>query len=136
MKRKQSDIYVGGFEGTSQLDPADSLAGEIGEDPLEAGYSPPDLEPFSARADATSTAELHGESIDNKLAAEEPEVDRSDINGFYERPSVGRIVSSTQNDSSDELSPDASDVFASDAGPAGWAASAEEAAMHIIDEQP
>jgi hypothetical protein len=126
--RKDTEIYPGAFEGTSQLDPADSLVGEIGEDPLEAGYSPPDHEPASARADARYSSNSV-ETLDQRLAEEEPDVTESDIASFYAAPRAGRLVADDR-----ESGVGGDQAAAVDAGFAGWAASAEEAAMHIVED--
>jgi hypothetical protein len=120
--RRRDDIYAGSVEGTNQLDPADSLAGEIGADPLDAGYSPPDREPAATRWGSTEYEVIHGESLDQRLAEDEPDISEDLLDEFDSEPRAGRLVAI------DEDSPGA----ARDVGRAGWAATAEEAAMHVI----
>ena len=120
--RRRDDIYVGAVEGTSQLDPADSLTGEIGADPLDAGYSPPEREPAATRWGRTEYELTHGESLDQRLAEDEPDVSEELLDEVDSEPRAGRLV--TVDDAG----------AAWDVGPAGWASSAEEAAMHVVDE--
>lgn len=47
------------------------------EDPLDEGYSPPDREQKSWRGETAGEA-LEGESLDQKLAEEVPEVSEDD----------------------------------------------------------
>src|SRR6266536_593796 len=115
------DIYEGGFEGGDQLDPSESLTGDNTEDPLDAGYSPPDREPRATRYGDTET-------FDQRLAEEEPDVDGSDEWSDDEPDArAGRLVAPDEGAHSDLES----DAVASDVGRAGNASSAEEAAMHI-----
>ena len=126
---RHDDIYEGSIEGSDQLDPADSLTGEIGQDPLDAGYSPPDREPTATRWGNTVDEIIHGESLEARLAEEVPEFCEDDLDSADEEPRAGRLVS-----------PDGGayehyegQAFAADVGRAGWASSAEEAAMHIVE---
>lgn len=125
--RRRDDIYAGSVEGTDQLDPADSLAGDIGADPLDAGYSPPDREPAALRWGRTEYEIIHGESLDQRLAEEEPDITEELLDEFDSEPRAGRLVA---------LDPIAAPGTARDVGRAGWAASAEEAAMHVTESEP
>jgi len=126
---KPDEIYVGAIEGTDQLDPNESLAGEIGDDPLEAGYSPPDHEPVATRWGNTLNEVLQGEPLDMRLAEEEPEISDEDLDEVDEQERAGRLVAIGEDDSEERREATAEDV-----GRAGWASSAEEAAMHIVEE--
>ena len=64
---------MGGFGGNDQVDPSESLTGDNTEDPLDAGYSPPERASHSWRGDTADEAR-EGESLDQHLAEEEPEV--------------------------------------------------------------
>lgn len=127
---RRDDIYDGFIEGSSQLDPADSLTGQIGEDPLDAGYSPPDREPMATRWAQTEAEELSGDTLDQRLRQEEPDLTEDSIEGYDEDTRAGRLVAPDEGAHGDFES----QAIASDVGRAGWAASAEEAAMHIVDE--
>ncbi len=112
-----------------QADPSDTLTGDNTEDPLDAGYSPPDRENKSWRGDTADEAR-DGESLDEHLAEEEPEVGEADLERAYEEPRAGRLVAPDEGAHQD----DESEEIATDVGRAGYAASAEEAAMHVEDE--
>jgi hypothetical protein len=62
--------------GDGQLTPSDTLTGDDRLDPLDAGYSPPDREPRALRYGTTVDEEVRGESLDDKLDEEEPDVGR------------------------------------------------------------
>lgn len=125
---RREEIYVGGFQASDQLDPAESLAGEIGDDPLDAGYSPPDREPIATRWANTVNEQLRGETLDQHLAEEEPDVSESDLDEIDPYPRVGRLIA--PNEGAHRV--EDGQAIASDLGPAGWASSAEEAAMHVV----
>lgn len=82
----REEIYVGAFQASAQLDPAESLAGEIGDDPLDAGYSPPEREPVATRWGNTVDEQLRGESLDQHLAEEEPDVSDDDLDEADQDP--------------------------------------------------
>ncbi|WP_375492937.1 DUF5709 domain-containing protein [uncultured Jatrophihabitans sp.] len=122
------DLYVGGQVGNDQLDTSETLTGDNTQDPLDAGYDPPDREPHQWLGDTAEEAR-EGESLDDKLAEEEPDVDEDDIAAADEEPRTGRLMSTTSGSLEDE-----DDDLAVDVGPDGQAASAEEAAMHLDEE--
>jgi len=126
---RHDDIYEGFIQGTNQLDPADSLAGEIGEDPLDAGYSPPDREPVATRWGNSVDELIRGESLDARLAQEQPDVSEDDLDEIDRDQRAGRLVAPDEG-AHDDVKIQA---IATDVGRAGWASSAEEAAMHIIE---
>ena len=125
-----------GLEGvTEQLDESDTLMNRGVADPLDEGYSPPDREPSIDVP--TESEEERGESLDHRLASEVPEVgadDEDDGNLFDEvGEEVGGARSGRLVEESDGLEDDEKDLFAEDVGIDGAAASAEEAAVHVID---
>jgi hypothetical protein len=129
--RNNDDIYVGGFTGNDQMDPSDTLTGDNTEDPVDAGYSPPERESHSWRGDTAEEAS-EGESLDRHLAEEEPDVwdedgEGDDVEG---EPRAGRLVA--PDEGAHERTE--ADEVAEDVGPAGYASSAEEAAVHVIDD--
>jgi hypothetical protein len=134
---RRDEIYVAGYQGRDQLDPADSLAGELGEDPLDAGYSPPDREPAGLRVRITDAECWRRESLDERLAEEEPDASDDepdpDIDVDHRSPQerAGRLVAPDEGalEDSEPLE------IARDVGRAGWAASAEEAAMHLVPDE-
>lgn len=115
------DLYDGGIGGSDQIDPSESLTGDNTEDPLDAGYSPPDREPRATRYGDSETSE-------QRLAEEEPDVDPSGEWSDDEPDArAGRLVAPDEGAHAD----DESDEIAEDVGRAGYASSAEEAAVHI-----
>ena len=129
-----------------QLQPGDTLDDGDLEDVLDRGYSPPDRAPKGYEDYPTEAERLQGESLDEKLAEEEPEpdpyaeaeaedtTDREDENALDEELGLdeadartGRLVQPDQGLGEDR---DKQDV-ALDVGIDGAGASAEEAAMHF-----
>jgi Family of unknown function (DUF5709) len=119
-----------------QLQPGDSLDDRGLEDVLDEGYSPPDREPGHLR-------HPHGvddpETLDERLAEEEPDVGANldeESDDFLDDGEVGnarsgRLVAQDEGSGYDGDS----ELWAADAGIDGAGASAEEAAMHIVDEE-
>lgn len=119
-----------------QLQPGDTLNDRGVDDLLDEGYSPP--EKWSAGEGFGTTADeaLQGETLDQRLAQEEPDTDPyaeggEDVGG----PEVGtersgRLVAPDEGAHSD----DEKDLVAEDVGFDGAAASAEEAAVHVVDD--
>jgi hypothetical protein len=119
-----------------QLQPGDTLNDRGVDDLLDEGYSPP--EKWSAGEGFGTTADeaLQGETLDQRLAQEVPDTDPyaedgEDVGG----PEVGnarsgRLVASDEGAHSDEDS----ELYAEDVGIDGAAAGAEEAAVHVVDE--
>ncbi len=126
---ESDDLYVSPVVGSDQPDAADTLTGDDTEDPLDAGYSPPERESHSWRGD-TAEESSAGESLDDKLAEEEPDVGEGDIDAADEQPRAGRLVAPDEGAHPAEEA----DEIATDVGRDGQAATAEEAAMHIEDE--
>jgi hypothetical protein len=123
-------VYEGGIEDAEDLDPAENLTGdgtlESLDEPEETRYDPPDHEPKNTRYGTTLTEQREGESLDQRLAQEEPDVSEADS---VELGRAGRLVEPDEGAHTDtEAAPVATDV-----GPAGYASSAEEAAVHIVD---
>lgn len=123
-------------EGTSeQLSLSDTLSDERLEDLLDEGYNPPDREPTVHVP--TEAEEERGLSLDEQLSAETPDVWERDEDNLFDESGdevgdvrAGRLVS----DGSDAYADSRNDVLADDVGIDGAGASAEEAAMHVIDE--
>ncbi|MEV5964588.1 DUF5709 domain-containing protein [Kribbella sp. NPDC051952] len=120
-----------------QLQKEDTLNDRGVDDLLDEGYSPP--EKWSAGEGFGTTADeaLEGESLDQRIAQEEPDVDPyaedgEDVGG----PEVGvvrsgRLVAPDEGAHSD----DDQELVAEDVGFDGAAASAEEAAVHVVDDE-
>ena len=138
------------LEDYQVLDGSDTLDGNPGDDPLDRGVAAPDH--WSAGLKYALRGDENSESLDELLAEEEPddsddpEADAWDENATDEEvrrsryddpaPRAGRLVAP------DEDADDVSDTFvdwegeevARDTGIDGGAASAEEAAVHVIDD--
>ena len=121
-----------------QLQPEDTLVDRGVDDVLDEGYSPPER-PLGLDAYGTTAAEQReGETLDQRLAEEEPDPaleddDNAEILDDNEvgRLRSGRLVAEDAGVGEDEEK----DLVASDIGIDGGAASAEEAAVHIVDEE-
>ena len=125
---RNDEIYVAGYEGHLQLEPADTLAGELGDDPLDAGYSAPDHITASDRWQTDIEQAHRAASLADHLAAEIPDVTDEDLDHIDEDARAGRLVASDDAGSHGDM------TIARDVGKAGWAGSAEEAAMHVVTD--
>lgn len=117
-----------GAEGDNdQLQPADTLLDRGVADVLDEGYSPPERA-RSNHFGETPWEEVHGESLDQRLAGEEPEAwDPGAVRADDRR--AGRIVADRE-----ALDGREKDTYAEDAGIDGAGATAEEAAVHVVEE--
>ncbi len=118
---------------SAQLDAGETLDKDI-DDQLDEGFSPPDR---PVRIDVpTQAEEERGLSLDELLSAEEPDVGAGDSENLFDETGgevgdarAGRLVDTDQGeyaDTEDEL-------LGGDVGIDGAGASAEEAAVHVID---
>ncbi len=107
-------------------------------DPLDEGYSPPEKWSPAEGFGNTPYEEAIGETLDQRLAQEEPEPDpyeqaateTENVAGEVGSARSGRLVAQDEGigeDIDEEL-------FADDVGIDGAAASAEEAAVHVIED--
>jgi hypothetical protein len=125
------EVYVGGDDDAEYLDQAETLTGEGAEldEPLDTSYSPPDNSPVATRFGNTAAEQAEGESLDQRLTQEVPDITPDDVTDEA-APRAGRLIAPDEGAHEDtEAAP-----VAFDAGKAGSAATAEEAAMHIVDE--
>jgi Family of unknown function (DUF5709) len=132
------------LEDDGVLEPADALDDDdLGADPLDTGVIPPDRWSAGMGFGSTESEALEGESLDQLLAEEEPDIDPYadpdvDLNtdpyaddGTGEQPRAGRLVTEDEGAHSREEP----DLVAEDVGIDGGAAGAEEAAVHLtLDE--
>ncbi|MFC5218240.1 DUF5709 domain-containing protein [Streptomyces coerulescens] len=131
-------------EDTGLLDAEDTLENDGVDDPLDRGWSPPDR-PWAVEHSGVTAAERHqGETLDQRLAEEMPDLATPDGDGMGDAEGTdgelldnevgalrsGRLVAPDEGAHEDEESA----LVATDVGIDGAAASAEEAAMHIVDE--
>jgi len=119
-------------EGDSdQLAQDDTLLDRGVDDILDEGYSPPERPPNPNRLETHLDQEI-GESHDDKLAQEQPDVWETDgpDAGSREPDRAGRLAP----DEADAAGTPTASTMASDEGIAGAGASAEEAAVHVVDD--
>lgn len=118
----------------------DSMNDDRGlDDPLEEGYSPPEKWSPGEGFGNTPYEEARGETLDQRIAQEEPEPDPyeeaakdiEDVGGEVGSERAGRLVADDEGVSEDTQE----ELLAHDVGIDGAGASAEEAAVHIIDEE-
>jgi hypothetical protein len=100
-------------------------------EPLDEGWIPRDR-PGRHRLE-TQQEQYVGDSIDERVDQEEPEVWESDLAAPVGREPdrVGRLSAGIP----DRVGRSAASVYAADEGLAGGAASAEEAAVHLIEDE-
>ena len=134
-------------------DTTDTLFGAPGDDPLDRGVVPPERWSAGVRYGDTAAEQSEGESLDQLLAEEEPdegadltedepedledsdEIEQDeDVDGLLlddgPDPRAGRLVAEDEGAHPDEEE----DLVARDVGIDGGAATAEEAAMHVVEE--
>lgn len=119
-----------------QLQPEDTLDDRGVEDVLDEGYSPPEREPDHLKHPEG------GESLEERLDEEEPEtweqaeleadadILDGDVGGEVGGRRTGRLMAPDEGTGEDTDS----EMLAEDEGIDGAGASAEEAAMHTIDD--
>ena len=134
------------------LDASDTLDGDPGDDPLDRGVAAPQRWSAAIRYGSTAAEQQGGESLDQLLAKEEPDVTADvgdepigdldgdedagdeDVDGLLlddgPDPRAGRLVAEDEGAHPDEEA----DLVARDTGIDGGGASAEEAAMHVVDD--
>jgi hypothetical protein len=133
-------------------DTTDTLIGAPGDDPLDRGVAPPERWSAGVRYGDTAAEQSEGESLDQLLAEEEPDdtldVDDDELEDFEgdedagdedvdglllddgPDPRAGRLVAEDEGAHPDEEE----DLVARDVGIDAGAATAEEAAMHVVEE--
>jgi Family of unknown function (DUF5709) len=122
-----------------QLQPSDFLLDRGVSDALDEGYSPPERWSGAERYGNTPWEEEHGESLEQRIAQEEPELDpyllaeleEEHVGGEVGFRRAGRLVADDEAMHDDV----AQDLMSYDVGIDGAGASAEEAAVHIIDDE-
>lgn len=120
----------------------DSMADNRGlDEPLDEGYSPPEKWSAGQGFGNTPKEELMGESLEQRLEQEEPEPDpyeaaaeeAADLD--HSAASVGERRAGRLVEPDEGVREDTEkDLVAEDVGIDGAGASAEEAAVHVIDE--
>jgi hypothetical protein len=121
----QEDI----LEDDGVLEPSDSLlTDDLDDDPLDTGLTAAERWSAGQRYGTTAAEAEEGESLEQLLAEEEPELDPARLAGRWDEaePRSGRLIDE-DGDSSGEL-------LGRDVGVDAGASSAEEAAVHLTDE--
>ena len=148
------------LEDFEVLDSTDTLDGAPGDDPLDRGVVPPERWSAGVRFGTTEEEQAEGESLDQLLAEEEPDdtlnlteaelsddeeeeeedededddAGDEDVDGLLlddgPDPRAGRLVAEDEGAHPDEEE----DLVATDVGLDGGGATAEEAAVHVVEE--
>ena len=145
------------LEDYQVADSSDTLEGPPGDDPLDRGVVPPERWSAGMKFGSTADEQASGESLDQLLAEEEPDTpfdvdddvpeDREDsgnrddedeaeeyVDGLLlddgPDPRAGRLVAEDEGAHPD----DEADLVARDAGIDGGGATAEEAAIHVVED--
>lgn len=121
------DVYEDNEPDAEYLDDAETLSGDYPDEQLDTSYAPPDREPRATKWGTTDLEQALGEPLELRLAEEEPDIDADTP---HDETRAGRLVAPDEGAHA-RLE---TDLIATDAGIAGSAASAEEAAMHIVDD--
>lgn len=133
------EIYDGySVDDEDQLTPEDTLEEADVDDELERGYSPPESYSAGQGYGNTPWEEEHRETIDQRIGQEVPDPDPyaetpdDDIDdGEVGTARAGRLVDIDEGSGEDTEK----DLVGTDVGIDGAAASAEEAAVHVIEEE-
>ncbi|WP_060885674.1 DUF5709 domain-containing protein [Streptomyces caniscabiei] len=131
-------------EDATPLDLQDAIDERTYDDMLDEGYSPPER-PLGVTKRGTTAAEQHeGESLDDRLRQEVPDVAVPAGDGIGDLPGgegepvdpeagsdrAGRLVAPDEGVRTDTTK----ELVAEDEGIDGGAAGAEEAAMHVVPD--
>ncbi|MEV6177176.1 DUF5709 domain-containing protein [Streptomyces sp. NPDC052016] len=132
-------------EDAAPLDLQDALDERTYDETLDEGYSPPE-KPLGVTKHGTTAAEQHeGETLDQRLAQEVPDVSEPAGDGIGDLPGgegepvdpeaggerAGRLVAPDEGAHRDVTKEEIAEDVGIDAGAAG----AEEAAVHVVDEE-
>jgi hypothetical protein len=129
-------------EDDGVLDASDTLDDDRTGDPLDTGIVAADHWTAANRFGTTAAEERAGESLAQLLAQEEPDIDRYAAvaddededeltrRGYDREARTGRLVADDEGLGEDQQA----EAVAWDVGIDGGAASAEEAAIHLVDD--
>lgn len=121
-----------------QLQPEDTLVDRGLDDALDEGYSPPEKWSGAERFGNTVAEQHEGETLEQRMAQEEPEPDPylaaaqedEHVGGEVGDARAGRLVAEDRGLAEDTEA----ELLAEDVGIDGAGASAEEAAVHVMEE--
>jgi len=144
------------LEDYEVLDSSDTLAGPPGDDPLDRGVATPERWSAPIRSGGTADEQADGQSLDELLAEEEPDIgtegyssSSNDEAGVDENAPgydvrrllrgegpdrrAGRLASENRDD--EDIDATGGEAVGADAGIDSGGATAEEAAVHVLDEE-
>lgn len=135
-------------EQLDQQDPEQSLVDRGSDDPLDEGYSPPERWSTAERTGNTAAEEAAGEGLDERLRQEIAEPDPREAAQDDETAGADADDDKAQPVDPDPVDPEVGDRragrleqadeqvdgVAEDVGISGAGASAEEAAVHVVDD--
>ncbi len=137
MRRSGYDACMSSSFSDDQLQPDDTLDERGVDDVLDEGMSPPERPSPAVAHGITPAEDAAGETLDERLAQEEPDPALEEL-GLDEPhgsdPSDGYEVGDERTGRLTESAGDAADDVADEVGIDGGAASAEEAAVHTVEE--
>lgn len=135
-------------EQLDQIQSEDSLVDRGVDDVLDEGYSPPESWSPAERYGNTAEEQQRGETLDQRLAQEEPdgsedvsgddeaETELDEADEFLDEGEVGGFRAGRLVDPNEGIGEDTDQkMFGSDVGIDGAGASAEEAAVHIVEDE-
>src|ERR1700742_1846970 len=101
-------VYEGGdaVDDSDIRDPLDDLTSDDPDEFDETGYNPPDREPYNLRHVPTAAEEVAGESLDQHLSEEEPEVWDNDVDDVDGDRRAGRLIAEEGGDDADLVAED------------------------------
>ncbi|MET8378188.1 DUF5709 domain-containing protein [Streptomyces microflavus] len=126
-----------------ELDLENTLGERDLDDQMEEGYSPPERPLGVDKFGTTGEEEREGESLDQRLAQEVADVQPPDGDGIGDvaegegepQERIDGDARAGRLTAADDATGRNTDVFAEDVGIDGGAASAEETAVHVADEE-
>jgi len=132
--------YYGSYsvDDEDQLQSSDTLDGRGVSDLLDEGYSPAEKWSGGEGFGTTAAEALRGETFAQRLAQEEPDIGPyATLPEYVDGPQVGRdragrLVAPDEGSHFDLEE----ELVATDVGIDGGAASAEEAAIHVVEDEP
>lgn len=122
----------------SQEQPYDTLNDRGVDDILDEGISPPEKWSAGEGFGSTAEEELQGETLDQRIAQEVPDVDpyAEEEDEILDDGEVGSARSGRLVDPDEGFGEDTeSALVGEDVGIDGAGASAEEAAVHVVDDE-
>ncbi len=122
-------------EQLDQIQEEDSLLDRGTADVLDEGYSPPERYSAAEKFGNTAEEQLEGETLDQRLAQEEPELPVEVDDDVLDDGEVGDVRAGRLVDPDEGIGEDVdAELIGSDVGIDGAGASAEEAAVHIVSD--